>query len=430
MRRLLNGGVIFFLASAGVNALNFLFHVLVSRSLGPDDYSALGALLALLLITAVPLSAVQLASTQAQARSSADCGIGRAWRRSAIAGGAVLLLSIVGAPLINDALHLRGLVLASLVGAWLALAIMGTIPQGSLIGSMRMRQVAIATFVGTGLARVLMGVAFGAWDSGVEGAMLATVLGQGISLILMLVPLRRRLVQRGGEQLTIKVSESLLSVGALTGLAALAAFDTVVARNALPSREAGIYVAGATAGRIALFIPGAIALITFPRFTQAAERGEPAGWLLARSAALVGAISLVGVGVLSAVPTFVIKTIFGAEFVDAADILPLLALTGAALGGLNLFTYFHIASHRGWAALIGWAGTGMLGIGVALRHNIEPHALAVTMLGISSACLLLSIAAAIVAPTARTEGEMSVPAVDIESGSLIPAARPHDRDAS
>ena len=59
-------------ATAGVNGLNFLFHVLISRLLGPSHYGALGAVLQVISVLAVPLGAVQLAVTQAVASGTGN----------------------------------------------------------------------------------------------------------------------------------------------------------------------------------------------------------------------------------------------------------------------------------------------------------------------------------------------------------------------
>src|SRR6185312_2197979 len=64
-RVLSRGGWSLLVATAGVNGLNFLFHVLISRLLGPSYYGALGAVLDVISVLAVPLGAVQLVVTQA-----------------------------------------------------------------------------------------------------------------------------------------------------------------------------------------------------------------------------------------------------------------------------------------------------------------------------------------------------------------------------
>jgi O-antigen/teichoic acid export membrane protein len=422
-----SGGIVFFLASAGVNGLNLVFHLLMSRSLGPADYSALGALLALVVILAVPLSALQLACAQAQSATRPEIAVGVLVRRTVAAAAAIQGLCLLGAPLINAALHLQGLGASATDGAWVGLVTITSILQGVLVGALEFRAVAIATFAGSGLAKVLLGGLSGFLGGGVITAMLATVVGQAITVGMLLHPLRSRLSTQG-EQLRPTPRDSLLSVGALTGLAALAAVDTVVARNTLPSHEAGLYVAAATAGRVTLFAPGAIALIAFPRFSAAAQRGESAERLLWQSALAVSVLGAAVAGFITLEPHLVIDVLFGSDYSGASSTLVVLALAGALLGVVNLLSYFHIA-HRAWAALVGWGGTALIGVAVALRQSVEPHALALVMLGITGTCLLLSLSAALLIDAPRTERAVQVPAVDLESGTVIPAPPSHDVEA-
>jgi hypothetical protein len=58
------GAVSFLAATAGVNVSNFLYHIFVSRLLGPAHYGVVGALLSILSLLAVPVGAAQLAVTQ------------------------------------------------------------------------------------------------------------------------------------------------------------------------------------------------------------------------------------------------------------------------------------------------------------------------------------------------------------------------------
>ena len=59
-----HGGWSLVVATTGVSGLNFLFHVLISRLLGPPQYGAFTAVLNIISVLAVPLGAVQLAVTQ------------------------------------------------------------------------------------------------------------------------------------------------------------------------------------------------------------------------------------------------------------------------------------------------------------------------------------------------------------------------------
>lgn len=73
-----NGGaLVFFVATSLVNVTNFGFHVIVSRALGTEAYGGLSALLVLLVVLSVPLGALQLAATHAQAGAPRDASAQR-----------------------------------------------------------------------------------------------------------------------------------------------------------------------------------------------------------------------------------------------------------------------------------------------------------------------------------------------------------------
>src|SRR5437867_2782725 len=58
------GAVLVLVAGALVNVSNFGFHLIISRLLGPASYGGLSALLAVMVVLQVPVSAVQVAITQ------------------------------------------------------------------------------------------------------------------------------------------------------------------------------------------------------------------------------------------------------------------------------------------------------------------------------------------------------------------------------
>src|SRR5437879_12335638 len=58
-RELSRNALALYVALSLMNASNYLFHVIVSRALGPSSYGALSSLLAVLLVLSVPLNVLQ-----------------------------------------------------------------------------------------------------------------------------------------------------------------------------------------------------------------------------------------------------------------------------------------------------------------------------------------------------------------------------------
>src|SRR6185312_1871167 len=103
------GGWSIVVATAGVNGLNFLFHVLISRLLGPSYYGALGAVLDVISVLAVPLGAVQLALTQAviSGRGQQRISLRRLTMKAAIWGAGAMVAVGGLSPLMDGFLNLK-----------------------------------------------------------------------------------------------------------------------------------------------------------------------------------------------------------------------------------------------------------------------------------------------------------------------------------
>ena len=110
-------GFLLFSALTLANLSNYVFHVVISRLLGPEDYGALGALLSAFIIVSVPAGALQvlvakrISVLRASGDSSRAGGLLLAMLRSA---GTIALLSGVAvaaaSPLIRDFMRLGSLV--------------------------------------------------------------------------------------------------------------------------------------------------------------------------------------------------------------------------------------------------------------------------------------------------------------------------------
>ena len=147
-----------------VNASNYLFHVVISRLLGPSDYGALAALLAVFLVLSVPFGVLQtvIAKQAAALRVSGDAAgvveMGQGALKtlvpiSILAGTMVL---VVGGPLLALLLHVS-LASAALLAPYVSLSILASVALGVLQGQLRFRALA-ALMVGSVALRLFVGV--------------------------------------------------------------------------------------------------------------------------------------------------------------------------------------------------------------------------------------------------------------------------------
>jgi glycosyltransferase involved in cell wall biosynthesis/O-antigen/teichoic acid export membrane protein len=381
----------FFIAVAIMNASNYAFHVMVSRSLGPGEYGALSSLLAVLLVLSVPLNTLQ---TTVAKRTAELQGDGRALEIPSLSIAAVrllgpLALAVCGglalfAPVVGAFLRVS-LMSVALLGVFAFVSIVLAAPLGALQGLLRFRAMAIVMLGGVAI-RLVGGFLFVEAGWGMEGALLATTLGPAVSLVLaQRVFLRRRSSDGhlpGSWSVTLlrgQFRETLLGLGAFWVLAGL---DVVLARHYLGPEQAGFYACAAIIARALLFLPGAISTIGFPWFVKATRGShEAAHWLRITLAAVAG-LALLSLPPLILLRRSLVTLAFGAGFVPSARLVPVLAISMGVLAIANLLVYFCIA--QGVRAHLVMIPGIALQVGLVSAFHGSPQEVTVVLLAVSS----------------------------------------------
>ena len=369
---LAQGGLAFFVATALANLSNFVFHVIVSRLLGPSTYGALGAILNTLLVLSVPLGALQAVVTKAESAHlhSDGHGIGlrSALSRAVLAGAVGTGLLVVLSPFVDSYLHFQSSVPMMLLAIWVLPAVVGAVLQGVLMGRLRFSVVAIATVVGGIVGRLTLGVLLIELGFGLDGAVVASVLSQLILTGILLVPLMPEVVHSKVKELGIGFRSGVHSILALGGYWVLATEDTVLARHFLPAKAAGLYASASTAGRIALFLPAAIGMLAFPRFARDKGAGHLTRSTIRWSFPATALLGLITALILLVVPSLVIEILFGSSYLGAQNAVRILGIEAAGLGILALLIYLHLARDS-LDSLYAWLGAIIAFVGIELFHG-------------------------------------------------------------
>jgi glycosyltransferase involved in cell wall biosynthesis/O-antigen/teichoic acid export membrane protein len=391
--------VVLMLAFGLLNGSNYVFHVVVSRLLGPASYGSLASLLAVVLVLSVPFGVLQTVLAQ---RTAALVATGRADEVPGLAAAALkgltpvawLLGAVVAlaAPALAFFLHL-GVGSALLLAPYVVVSILGSVPLGVLQGQLRFGAIG-ALLVGGVAVRLGLGIGSVAAGAGVPGAVLATAVAPVVPLVggVALLRVRRGIWQAARRSLDSVRGDFVPAFLGLTGFWLLAEVDIALARHYLPHEVAGFYSSAGLLARALLFLPAAVSLVAFPRFVAARESGDgEARWLR------VGLLS-VGVLCLTALPAvvllrrFFVEVAFGARYRPAAHLLPILAPAMALLGLVSLLVYFHIAM-RTRAYLLLFAAAVVETVLIALFHG-SAREIAWTVLAVAAVTAVLQYAAA------------------------------------
>jgi O-antigen/teichoic acid export membrane protein len=274
-RRLRMEAALVSIALLGANALSYLLNMVAARALAQDVYGALGSLLALVVVGAVPAMGMQTVAALHVARAipgRSTVDVERQLIRTGLGGAAVVgTLAILAAPLLMVLLHLPSGWSVVWLGLALApLTLLGVF-HGVLQGHRRFAMLALlvgvegTTKVGGALAGLL---AFGGITATLAGMAAGSALAAAVGWWLC----GRRRPRRAAAGSPRLAGEVLHASQAILGLVLLVNLDIVLARHNLTGAEAGDYAVGAVITKIAYWLPQAVAVIVLPRFVDERHR--------------------------------------------------------------------------------------------------------------------------------------------------------------
>jgi O-antigen/teichoic acid export membrane protein len=350
--------------TAAVVVLNlgtYAFTIAAAHWLGPEEFSAVAALMGVLLVVNVVGLGLQTTSARRISRAAAgdlptvEAELLAVTYRAAPLLGLVCLLAV---PLIDAAFRLDSWTTAATVAviAGLQTAFFG---QAGVLQGQR-RWPAVAWIYGTnGLGRVGFGLLGMAIEPPALGAMLGTAAGSVLPLVVGSWALRADpATPRRPGPLRGVVAELARNSQALLAFLALSNVDALVARDSLSEHRAGLYAAGLILVKSVLFLPQFVVVLAFPAMAAGGEeRREIHTRALVMVTVLGGAVVL---GVLALQPVALLF-VGGHQYADIGDRLWLFAVLGTVLSLLQVLVYDVVARQHHRAVLGIWVAVAVIG---------------------------------------------------------------------
>lgn len=337
-----------------MNAAAYLYTLLAARLLGPEAYSAVAALMGVVLVVNVLALGVQATTARRVAMGTdpeAASTMLATGRRAAVGLGALCLLA---SPLAAAAFDLDNTLTAAMVAVIAAALTVTGVQLGLLQG--RRRWVAFAALsTVTGVGRLVIGgVVLLLWPTPL-GAMAGVALGTLLPLAVGAALVSR---ERGQPAVHDSVREVVRDVlhdsHTLLAFFALTQVDVFAARVLLPASESGLYAAGLILAKGVLFMPTFVTVMAFPAL---ARRGSHRHLHLI-GLAIVAAIGGVAVLVAFLAPGLALTFVGGSAYVAVEPDLWLFALLGTVTAMVQQLVLTALARrHRSavwwiWGALV------------------------------------------------------------------------------
>jgi O-antigen/teichoic acid export membrane protein len=336
------------------NLLNYVFHFVISRRLGPDDYGTLTALLAIAAMTGpigASLSSVALQETAKLWVRHRDDHIGEFVRHASPAVfsiAATLWVLLVGVSFaIGPYLHIASIDLWLAFATYCAAVTCASFLRGCAQGAHRFAAFATSLMgeaivkLGVSVFLVLLG-----WRVlGALGGIVAGITVAGIVLIPLIARRPDSSTYDKSEHTHLRLGgESFRVLGVTAFTAVLMFVDTLFAKHHLSGVDAGYYGAAGTLARIIPYGVGLISLVLMPKAAAALHSSRDSLVRLLRFALGAGfVLTCVLVALFVFAPGFVIAISYGAKFSASVPLLRLYGIDAGILALLGLGLSYLIA---------------------------------------------------------------------------------------
>ena len=336
------------------NLFNFLFHMLLVRLLATEEYGALAAVMALVLLLTQSVQPLEAALTRHLAsrlsRGEKEGLSAEYWsvsRDLAILtvglGGGLLLLS---GPLARlQRLDNAGWIV---LAAFAVITTLSCIPPRALLqGSQRFGRYALLE-AGAALLKLVVGVGLVALGAGIWGAISGVavgplvIVGGGVMTAIAVfgAPRGRAASRRSIRAIYRYCVPSAVLYSSLTVATHL---DVTLVKAFFTPSEAGIYNAARIVGLLLFYLPGAITVVVFPMVAHDDARGESGAKWLRRGLVTAAAICGAGIAVCLAWPAHVLMLVSGQDDPVAVRLVGWFAVVLGLHGLVWLVSYYNLA---------------------------------------------------------------------------------------
>ncbi|MFZ5933179.1 MAG: oligosaccharide flippase family protein [Patescibacteria group bacterium] len=379
----------------GLNLANFIqyfFHLILGRLLGPSDYSELVSLFSVSLLLAVPFSlGLVVVKFISQERDKKRVVSFASWveKKAFFFGLLVGILLLFLSPLISDFLKIDDVFLAALLAPMFLVAIVTYFNRSTLQGLLKFKELA-TNLVGEATVRLALAVLLVLAGYRVLGAISGSLIAGVFALLLTRMVLRGYL---GRVTQTPQVKELFkYSVPVVLMTLSLTSFystDVVLVKHYFPAFEAGIYSSLSALGKIVLYGVAPVSSVMFPLVSQRHSWGEGFRRIFLYSLGLTLAGIIVILTVYKALPELAITVLFGESYLAGAPLLFLFGIFAGVLALASLLLNFFISLGKVRVVIPALFFTLLQIVGIVLFHGELKSVIWVSTVSVSLLLLIL-----------------------------------------
>lgn len=376
VENLIRGGSILFIGLTLVNIGNYLFNLLVGRTLGPANYGIFTALISILSLTGVVSGTITTAATKFASTYKAQANYGKIAylikyfnKKGLFIGFAFAIVTIILAKAIANFLNIEEVLPIIFLSLVYLLVFPLAVNRGILQGVENFFQLSINSIIEP-FAKIILSLFFIWLGWQISGVILAIVFSIIIVYFLSFYPLKKLLKEKA---VTIEKKNlwnySFTTLIALSFSSLLMFSDIILVKHYFDPKIAGLYSAASTIAKIILYGSTPIVTAMFPMIANLQAKEKKHYYLLIQTFLLVTLLTSLALGVFTLLPELSIKILFGREYLDAARYLAGLSLAFFLFSLSNVFINYYLSIRKNVFVWMMFLASFLQILLIVMRHS-------------------------------------------------------------
>lgn len=322
---LFSGSAVMIIGSNMVSFINYLYHLIMGRMLGPANYGELAAIVTLMgLLGMIPASLnLVVMKYISMAKDDIEVAALISWLKARIllASTAFGLLILIAAPILSSFLNIKTYYLIIVAVSFL-FSLQSLLNRSILQGLLKFKEMVLSMMVENSV-KVLVSILLIYLGFQVGGAMVALFIAIVLGWYITYLYLKN--YKKAVPQTDIHLKEMLMFtlpvVIQSVAITSIYSSDVILVKHFFSSHDAGIYASLSTLGKIIFFGAGPIGAVMFPLVSKRKANGQPYSKIFIYSVLMTILLAVSILALYYFAPVFAIKLLYGSAYIEAANLL-------------------------------------------------------------------------------------------------------------
>lgn len=317
------GSLIMVAGSTAINVINYFYHLIMGRILGPSEYAVLASMFSLYyLIAIVPQSAgVGIVKFSSESKDKKELALLYGSLKKIINNLAIYMsiILVLLSPVINNFLHLGNFWIVVLLAPILYFSLNTMLNQSIMQGILRFGAYVNINLVAS-LGKLIIGVLLVLAGFAAFGAIGGLALATALTYLFSRIYIKQEVVEpKSGRDLKDFLNFSAPALVQALAFTAFFSLDLILVKHFFPPHDAGLYAALSTLGKIIFFAASPVSMVMFPLVSGKKAKGESFKQVFYLTFTATALLSIFVVGTYYFLPDIAIGLLYGREYLSAAS---------------------------------------------------------------------------------------------------------------